>query len=186
MVSDAVLSVEELLARSAAAVKSGKLSKNASAVEKLLAQRDTPIEDTIDLSPVGKLLQAQKKTAAKQENYFESDDYLRLKVSQLRQQLAIYTNLPGLDPNGAVVGGIEAEIRDLIGKQQAQLAEANKKTKEAEEKLAEQERLKALALPSPEDLLKKLRGEAEPEPLSKEVQALLDRAKKGATVNTSA
>jgi len=180
------LSVEDLLARSAAAVKSGKTSKNMSAVEKLLAENGEGITDTVNLSPVQKILTAQKADTEKKENYFESDDYMKLKVNQLRAQLAIYSNLPGLDPNGAIMGGIEAEIRDIIGKQQEKLAEANKKSAEAEAKLKEQEEAKANALPTAEELLAKVKGTAKPEPLSKEVQALLDKAKKGASVNTSA
>lgn len=180
------LSPEELLARSAAAVKSGNTSKPKSAVEKLLAQRDEPLEDVADISPVAKLLAQQEKSAKKIVNYFESDEYLRQKVSQLRGQLAIYTTLPGLDPSGAVVDGIEKEIKDLLKKQNATLQETLKKSKEAEAKLEEQKKLDALKLPSPKELLEKLQGTAKPDPLSKEVQALLDKSKKAVSVNTTA
>ncbi len=174
MVSDAVLSVEELLARSAAAVKSGKSTANLSAVGKLLAARDTPIEDTVDISPVQKILQAQEADKAAKTNYFDSDDFLRLKISQLRSQLAIYTTVPGLDANGAIVGGIEAEIRDIIGKQQATIQESLSKADEAKATLDEQERLKALAGPTPEELLAKIQGTAAKDPISDAAQKLLD------------
>ncbi len=184
MTDVAPLTAEEMLARSAASVASGKTKANMSAVEKLLAENGEGITDTVNLSPVQKILQAQKKDADKQENYFDSDDYLRLKINQLRGQLAIYSNLPGLDPNGAVMAGIEAEIKGIIEKQQATLAESNKKAAEAEAKLKEQELAKANALPTPDELLAKIQGTAKPPPLSKEVQALLDKSKKG--VDTTA
>lgn len=172
------LSVEDMLARSASAVKSGNTSANQSAVQKLLAQRDAPLEDTVSLSPVQKILAAQEKEAAdKQESYFDSDAFLRLKINQLRGQLALYSTLPGLDPNGAVMGGIEAEIKGIIQKQQATLKESQTKADEAKAKLEEQERLKAAALPSPETLLARVGG-TEPKPaISKEAQAMLDKVR---------
>ena len=177
------LSAEELLARSAAAVKSGNTTKNQSAVQKLMAQCSSPIEDNVDLSDVQKLLKQQQKDAKKIVNYFESDDYIRMKVSQLRGQLAIYTSMPGLDPSGAVVGGIEAEVRAILKKQQAALQESTRKATAAQEKLKENDRLKALELPSASALLAKIQGTAKPPALSKEVQALLTNAKNGTTVN---
>lgn len=183
----APLTAEELLARSAAAVKSGKTKGNMSAVEKLLAEHGEPV-DTVSLSPVQKILQAKQKAESDKENYFESDDYLRLKVSQLRAQLAVYSNLPGLDPSGAVMGGIEAEIRDIISKQQAALAESNKKAAEAEAKLKEQEAAKALALPSPDELIKRalngVNGVKPATALTPEAKALLEKSAKA--VDTTA
>ncbi len=175
MVGDVVLSPEELLARAAANVKSGKTAANASAVQKLLAQRDTPIEDTIELSPVQKILQAKEAQEAKaSESYFDSDEFLQLKANQLRAQLAIYSNVPGLDPTGAVLNGIEAEIRDILEKQQAKLNETLEKSDEAQAKLAEQERLAGLAPVSAEDMLAKVQGTAEKKKISDAAQKLLD------------
>lgn len=187
MTDVAPLTADEMLARSAAAVKSGKTSGKMSAVEKLLAENGDP-EDTVQLSPVQKILQAKEKAESKTKNYFESDDYLRMKVGQLRAQLAVYSNLPGLDPNGAVMAGIEAEIRGIIEKQQATLAESQKTADEAKAKLEEAERLKALALPSPDDLIKRAANRLagiEPETeLSAEVKALLEKSK--SNVDTTA
>lgn len=182
------LTVEEMLARSAANVKSGKTAANASAVQKLLAKNgDVDPEDIVELSPVQKIIQQQKEEADKVESYFDSDEFLQLKISQLRGQLAIYTTLPGLDPNGAVIGGIEAEIKDIISKQQDKLAEATKKSDEAEAKLKEQEAQKALeeGILSADDMLDRLNGKTKTTTLSKEAQALLDKVK-GSTVNTTA
>lgn len=186
MTDIAPLTAEEMLARSAAAVKSGKTTAHMSAVQKLLAENGDGEEDIVTLSPVQQILQARKQAEESKENYFESDDYLNLKVGQLRAQLAIYTNLPGLDPNGAVLSGIEAEIKDLLSKQQEKLNESTKASQEAEDKLAEQERLKALELPSPESLLAKVRGETKKPALSDAVRALLDKAQKGASLDTTA
>lgn len=186
MVSDAVLSAEEMLARAAANVRSGNTTANQSAVQKLLSQRENPLpEDTVELSPVQKILQAQQAEADSVESYFESDAFLQLKINQLRGQLALYSTLPGLDPNGGVIAGIEAEIRAIIEEQQATLqatlAEADAKQAE----LAEQDAARANTLPSADDLLARVRGEAPAEELSSEVQALLERAK-GAVVDTTA
>lgn len=188
MVSDvgSVPSVEEMLARSAANVKSGKTTKNMSAVQKLLAENGEP-EDTVEISPVQKVLQKQLSDAKKVENYFDSDQFLQLKIGQLRGQLAIYSTLPGLDPSGAVIGGIEAEIKDIIGKQQAKLKASLDKSAEAEKKLKEAEAQKALdaEIPTAQALLDKINGKTTKTALSKEVQALLNKVK-GSTVNTSA
>ena len=179
MVSDVgPLSAEDMLARAAKNVATGNTSKNMSAVEKLLAQRETPIEDTVDLSPVQKLLQEREsREAEKAVPYTEQDWFLKLKINQLRAQLAIYTTVPGLDPNGAVLNGIEAEIKSIIEKQQATLQESLKKSDEASAELAEKERLAALEGYSPEELLARAQGTAPETTLSKEVQALLDKIK---------
>ena len=179
-----VLSAEEMLARASKNVATKKTSANMSAVEKLLAQRDTPIEDTVDISPVQKLL--QERTAREEEKavpYTEQDWFLDLKINQLRSQLALYSTVPGLDSGGAIMAGIEAEIKELYAKQQAQIQESLDKSAEAEEKLAEQERLKALELPSAEELLARVQGTAPKQKLSDEAKALLDKVK---SVNTTA
>ena len=176
-----VLTPEQMLANAAAAVKSGNTSKNQSAVQK----SDT--QDTVVLSPVEKVLQKQADDAKKVESYFDSDAYLEQKVSQLRGQLAIYTTLPGLDPSGSVVNGIGAEIKDLLSKQQDKLAASNQKAADAQAKLDEENKQKALdaEITSSDDMLAKVQGKLKPAPLSQEVQALLDTVK-GSNVNTTA
>lgn len=179
MVSDVgPLTPEEMLARSAKNVSSGNTSKPKSAVEKLLAERETPLEDQVDISPVQRLLnEREAKAKEKAIPYTEQDWFLQLKINQLRAQLATYSSVPGLDPTGAAMSSIEAEIRDIISKQQATLQESLKKADEAKAKLAEQDRLKALEGPSPEELLAAVQGTAPKATISKEAQALLDKLK---------
>jgi hypothetical protein len=185
MVSDAtlgsVLSVDDMLARSREAVKSGKTTANMSAVEKLLAGRDEP-EDTVDLSPVQKLLARQQQDQEK-ESYFESDDFYRLKVQQLQGQLALYATLPGLDPDGSNIAQIQGQIQAIIDVQQQKFAEIEAKRLEAQTAQEEKERLAALEGPSPEDLLAKLRGELPEEELSRDVKNLLRNV--GASIDIS-
>ncbi|MCB9996573.1 MAG: hypothetical protein H6869_09075 [Rhodospirillales bacterium] len=179
-----VLSAEEMLARAAKNVASGKTTANQSAVQKLLAQRDTPIEDTVELSGVQKLLQAREaQDAERAVPYTEQDWFLELKVNQLRAQLAIYSAVPGLDSNGAVLSGIEAEIKDIIEKQQAKLQESLSKADDAQAALEEQDRLRAAELFTPEQLLDRLNGNGQKTELSAEAKALLDKVK---SVNTTA
>ena len=185
MVSDAVLSAEEMLARAAANVRSGNTTANQSQVQRLLAQRETPIEDTVDISPVQKILQQQAAEAEETVSYFESDDYLQLKVQQLQGQLAIYSTLPGLDPSGSILSSIEAEIRDLIAGQQEKLNEILERGEDADAQLREQEAARAAELKSADDLLATVRGENAPDAISDEAQALLDSVR-GSTVDTSA
>ena len=175
-----VLSAEEMLSRSAKNVASGKNSKPKSAVEKLLAQRENPLEDIVDISPVQRLLKDREaKAKEKAVPYTEQDWFLQLKMNQLRAQLATYSSVPGLDPNGAAMNSIEAEIKSIIQKQQATLQESLKKADEAKAKLDEQERLKALEGPSPEELLARLNGTAKKPEMSKAVKAMLEKAAKG-------
>ena len=187
MVSDVggVLTAEQMLERSRKNVASGKTTANMSAVEKLLAQRETPIEDTVQLSPVQKIIQAQKKTAEKKENYFESDAYMELKVQQLRGQLALYSTLPGLDPNGGVMAGIEAEIKGIIEQQQTKLKETLDKGKAKEDELKAKQEALAAELVSPDDMLARVQGKEQKETISDAAKKLLDKVK-GSTVNKSA
>lgn len=157
-----VLSPEELLARSAEAVKN-KVPAGGSAVQKLLAQRDTPLEDTVDLSPVARLLKAQEaaKTKQKSENYFESDGYLRAKVVQLQFQLDFYSRIGG-DLGESGVASVEAEIKGILQKQQAKLKaktdEAAAKQKELDAANADKNRFAGLL--TPDQLLKKASGQS--------------------------
>ena len=187
MVSDVLLTPEEMIAKAAKAVETNTAGKNQnlSKVQQLLAGRE--FEDTVELSPVQKILQAQKAEAESQESYFESDDFIRLKVDQLRSQLALYSTLPGLDPSGGAIAGIEAEIQSILEQQQEKLAESTSKADEAQAKLEEQRIAEAreAELFSAEELLARLNGETETEGLSDAAQALLDKVK-GSVVDTSA
>lgn len=169
--SGGVLSVDEMLARSKEAVKSGKTTKNMSAVEKLLARREDPV-DTVDLSPVQKLLQRQKSKKSG-ESFFESDAYLKMKVNQLHGQLAIYATLPGLDPDGSNMDRIQAEIQAIAQIQQSQFAEIEAKRLEAQAAQQDKDRLKALEGLSADDMLARLSGVAPKEELSSDVKNLL-------------
>lgn len=173
------LSVEELLERSKAAAAS-KTPAGGSKIQQMLAGREDG--DTVDLSPVAKLLLASKAEGAKKAvPYTEQDWYLKAKVSQLKGQIQLYSTLPGLDPGGAVMEQLTKEVNELVGKQQAKL---KKSTAEAAAKQAELDKLEAEKENAPmsvEDMLKNAQNRAngiEPsEPLSKEAQALLDKAK---------
>lgn len=160
---DTVLSVDDLLARSAKAAASKSGSKNQSAVQKLLAGREDP-EDTVDLSPVARLVKQSEAQRAKTSTPFtEQDWYLKAKVSQLKAQIEIYSNLPGLDPSGAIMDSLSKEVRELVAKQQAKLKkssdEAAAKKKQLDELNAEKDRFKNL--PTPDQLLKRSRTLAE-------------------------
>lgn len=182
-----VLSVDELLARSKAAVAKKSTSSGGSKIQQMLAGREE--SDSVNLSPVAKLLQSQKTEAAKASVPFtEQDWYLNAKVAQLKGQIQTYSNLPGLDPSGAIMDGLTKEVNALVTKQQAKIRASSE---EAAKKQAELDKLNAEKANAPIDvdtLLKnaKLRSEGK-EPtvaVSKEVQALLDKAKNG--VNTTA
>lgn len=172
------LSAEEMLQRAAQNVASGNNSKPKSAVEKLLAEREAPLEDKVDISPVQRLLQEREaRTKDKVTPYTEQDWFLRLKINQLRAQIHTYSTVPGLDPSGEIMAGIEKEVMAILKKQNDRLQESLKKGDEAKARLEEQKRLEALKGPSPADLLAKVQGKLKKPALSKEVQALLDKLK---------
>ncbi|MCM2343771.1 MAG: hypothetical protein NDJ24_04345 [Alphaproteobacteria bacterium] len=148
--------------------------------------------NTASLSPVQRLIKQQEDEAARykvgtdDEPYTEQDWYINAKVAQLKGQIYTYSNFPGLDPSGAMMDSLTAEVNELVGKQQAKLKKAND---EAAAKQAELDRLeeeKRNAPISVEDLLAraKLRAEGkEPEAeLSDAVKKLLDKSK-GALVD---
>ncbi len=187
MVSDStlnqgVLTPEQMIANAreaAEAARQNRLRPGASEVERLLAERDTPL-DTVQLSPVERILQAREQEAQRaiDNNYFESDEYIQLKVNQLRSQLSIYSNLPGLDPTGGILDSIEAEIREILEKQAADLAESEAAAAEAEARIAEQERERANAALSPEEMLQRaadsVNGVTRPTEVTDAAQRLLD------------
>jgi len=198
---DSVLSVEDLLSRSAAAVKS-RTPAGGSAVQKLLAGRDTT--EAVQLSDVQKLTKASDDAKkATSTPYTEQEWYLKAKVAQLKGQIELYSNLPGLDASGALMDQLTKEVNELVTKQQKQLKEAQKA---AADKQAELDKIKndpARFIPSADQLLQRTKdrlagkevGDFNPDApksgVSSDVQKLLDNAKaaakkKGSTVNTTA
>ncbi|MFN3827002.1 MAG: hypothetical protein ACK4NR_05180 [Micavibrio sp.] len=156
----------------------------------------TTVNTTIssDTSPVQRLLKQQQEAADRlkqgsDEPYTEQEWYINAKVAQLKAQIYTYSNFPGLDPSGAIMDSLTAEVNDLVGKQQAKL---KKSQDEAAAKQAELDRLEEERKNAPisaEELLEraKLRAEGK-EPaseLSDEVKKLLEKSK-GALVDTTA
>lgn len=175
-----------MLANSKAAAASTSSDSSKSKVQQLLAGRDPG--DTVELSAVAKQL-ATKTAAAPKESFFDSDVYLRAKVSQLKGQLALYTTLPGLDPGGGVIDSITKEVNDLVNKQKAKLKAS---TDEAAKKQAEldKQNLNAYKGVSSKDMLARSNqlattGKIADSPVSNAVQKMLDKAK-GSNVDTTA
>ncbi len=204
MTDIAPLSVDELLARAAANAKN-RTPAGGSAVQKLLAGREDPV-DTVELSAVQKFLKEQEaRNPAKKESYFDSDQYLNAKVVQLRFQLDFYSRLGG-DIGNSAMESIEKEIRGIIAQQQEKLKKTNDEAaaKQKELDAANAEKNKFAGLPNADQLIERalarLNGEVVPEftapsdddkAESDAVAALLKRAKdavaaRGSTVNTSA
>ena len=182
-----VLSADEMLANAKAAAAASASSSSKSKVEQLLAGRDP--SDTVQLSTVAKLL-ATKATAAAKESYFDSENYLTTKVSQLKAQIATYTNLPGLDPSGGVLDSLTDEVNKLVNKQKAKLKETTDAAAAKQKELDEQNK-NAYKGVSSKDMLNRSKtlattGSLPDEAISAEAQALLDKLKKGSTVNTTA
>lgn len=145
----------------------------------------TTTTTTADLSPVQKMLKLQQEEAARNkvssDPYTEQDWYVNAKVAQLKGQINLYSNLPGLDPSGAIMDSLTDEVNALVQKQQEKLraSQAESAKKQAELDRLEQEKKNAPL--SAEKLIEraKLRAEGKPleEEISKEAQALLDKYK---------
>lgn len=171
---DSVVSAEQMLANAAKAVASGKTTKNMSAVQKLLAGREET--DTVELSPVAKILAKQQKAAeAKAKSFEESDEFLQMKARELSRRLQMYSRIPGME---AVYAATEQEARELVSKiaerQKASADELAAKQKELEEARKKNES----TLLTPEQLLARLNGEAEVNPeKQKAADALLKKLK---------
>jgi hypothetical protein len=133
-------SVEDLLSRSKAAAESGSTA-GMSKIQKMIAEMEKGTTDTVNLSPVARLL--KQEAAAKPDTstpYTEQDWYINAKVAQLQGQLNMYSTLPGLDPSGAIMQSLEDEIYGLVESQQAKL---KKSQDEAAAKQAELDKLNA-------------------------------------------
>lgn len=184
-----VTSVDDMLANAKAAAASNSSSGTKSAVQKLLdAHGDNGTTDTVELSPVAKLLQA-KTTAAAKTSYFDSDEYLTAKVAQLKGQLAIYTTLPGLDPSGGVVDSITKDVNELVKKQQDKLKASQAEAKAKQDELAKTQANQYQGVASA-DMLSRSKalattGKLPDGAVSSDVQAMLDKLK-GSSVNTTA
>lgn len=182
-----ILSADELLARSQAAVASRSSTTGGSKIQQMLAAREDGGADTVSLSPVARLLQSKQTEAAKTSTpYTEQDWFLNAKVAQLKGQIQLYSSVPGLDPSGAVMQSLEKEVVALVTKQQDKLKASQA---EAAKKQAELDRLEAerKAAPTSADALlerAKLRSEGKsiPVEVSSDVQKLLDNVK-GQVVN---
>lgn len=174
-----VLSVDDMLANAKKAAASN--AKPKSAVEKLLA--DHPTDDSPKLSAVAKLTATAAKAKPK-ESYTEQEWYIKAKVAQLKTQIQIYSNLPGLDPSGGIMESLTKEVNELVSKQKAKLKVSQD---ELDAKQAEYDKLHANDYKgvSSDDILSKAKG-TYVAPVSDEVKKLLASAKKGATVDTLA
>lgn len=183
----AVVSVEDMLANSKAAAAASSSSSGKSKVEQMLAGRDP--SDTVELSPVAKLLQTST-AAAKKESYFDSDEYITAKVAQLKGQLALYTTLPGLDPGGGVIDSLTKEVNDLVTKQKDKL-KASQDAADAKQKELDEQNKNAYKGISSDAMLNRSKqlattGQiADSTDVSSDVQKMLDKVK-GSTVNTTA
>jgi hypothetical protein len=181
---------EELIERAKKAVETKQSTAGMSAVQKMLAEHgDTDESDTVQLSPVAKMLAAKNAEKTKTSTpYTEQDWYISAKVNQLRGQLALYSTLPGLDPGGNIMNGIEKEIKDILKKQQDTLAKTQADAAAKQEELAKQQAA-AYQGASSDQMLANAKNAANgvkaEAPLSDAAKALLDKIK-GGTVNTTA
>lgn len=182
-----IASVEDMLARAKAAAATKGSTAGLSRVQQMLAGTETT--DTVELSPVAKLLQSSAANAPKKNSYMEEDWFINAKVAQLKGDIALYSTLPGLDPSGAMMESLTQEVNALVKSQQDKLKAA---TAESDKKQAELDRLekeKADAPMSADDMLKaaknRANGIAVETPISTAVQAMLDKAK-GALVDKKA
>lgn len=167
-------------AKAAAAAKAAGKKAGLSKVQQMLAGVEL---DTVQLSPVAKQLLAQQQAQPSSTPYTEQEWFVNAKISQLRAQIEIYSNLPGLDPSGSMMNALTAEVNGLVKKQQDELKATNAKADEAKAKLLEQEAAEKLekSIPSVETLLKRAKGGAAGEVLpSYESTTTVDTAKENA------
>lgn len=199
-----IYTAEELLARARAGTSgtdgsdsSGILSANELLSRASKRERGEVVQDKVELSDpansaVQKLVRQQEEAKKKLESkgdYTEQEWYINARVAQLKGQIQIYANLPGLDPSGAVMDALAKEVNELVSGQREKLLEANKKAKEAQDELDRQKAEATAKGPTPEELLRnvknKLSGAAPSPVITKEVQALLEKSK-GALLNQTA
>jgi hypothetical protein len=184
------LTAEEMIARAQKAVETQNANGAQSAVQKLLAEHGDADADTVELSPVAKLLAAKSAQAEQTSTpYTEQDWYLTAKVTQLRGQLETFSTIPGLDPSGSVIDSIGKEINDILAKQQAKLKKTQDDAAAKQAELAKQQ-ANAYQGVSSADMITNAKNAASgiktEAPISAEAQALLDKIQKGGTVDTTA
>ncbi len=161
-------------------VTSGRVVNSAT----LVSTSDSP-------SPVQRRLQEQNppKTEEEKKSYTEQDWYIRAKVSQLRTQIFLYSNLPGLDPSGLVMDSLTKQVNELVVKQQEKIAAARKEAEEKQAILDADAAAKANAPLTAEALLERAKMRADgiepPIEVTPEAQALLDKVR-GTTVDQTA
>lgn len=193
MVTDigSVLSVEDMLARSKAAAESKASAAGGSKIQQMIAAMENVGQtDTVNLSPVAKLLKTTETSKSDSVPFTEQEWYINAKVAQLKGQIQMYSTLPGLDPSGAVMDSLTEEVNALVKSQQDKLAKSQAEAKEKQDQLEKLEQERANAPMSAEAMLKKVKnqvdGVAETKELSKDVQAMLDKLKTGSVVNKTA
>lgn len=151
-----ILSVDEMLAKAKAAAATKGGSKNLSAVQKLLAGREE--SPTLNMSPVQRALYEQEQSKPKQQElYTEQDWFIKARVAQLKGQIQLYTNLPGLDPSGAIMEQLTKEVTTLVKKQADKIKELNAEAQKKQEELAKKQAAEYKGL-SAEDMLKRTKA----------------------------
>lgn len=186
-----LLSVEDMLARSKAAAESKSSAAGGSKIQQMIAAMENGGQtDTVDLSPVAKLLKGETSAKSDSVPFTEQEWYINAKVAQLKGQIQMYSTLPGLDPSGAVMDSLTQEVNALVSSQQEKLAKSQAEAAEKQAQLDKLEKERTDAPMTAEAMLKKTKnqvnGVAETKEISKEVQALLDKLKAGSVVNKTA
>lgn len=193
MVTDigSLLSVEDMLARSKAAADSKASAAGGSKIQQMIAAMENGGQtDTVNLSPVAKLLKTTETSKPDSVPFTEQEWYINAKVAQLKGQIQMYSTLPGLDPSGAVMDSLTQEVNALVNSQQEKLAKSQAEAKEKQDQLDKLEKERAAAPMSAEAMLKRVKNQIEGTPekkeLSSEAQAMLDKLKSGSVVNKTA
>ncbi len=152
------------------------------------------------MSPVQRVAYELTQSKPKaQEPYTEQEWYIKAKVNQLKAQIETYTNLPGLDPGGGIMGALGKEVTDLVKKQAAKIKESTDAAaaKQAELDAKNAEKNLFAGLPTADQMLKRnearMRGEKVADfsttlSVDPKKQAAVDALLKkvGATVNKTA
>lgn len=80
--------------------------------------------NSTDISPVQRMLQAQKAKENTKTSYFDSEDYLRMKAFEIRRRITMYQSL-GLQQEYQLA---QQEGAEVVKKYQALLAKSLKKS----------------------------------------------------------
>ncbi len=143
---------------------------------------DPPIVQTI--SPAASSLTPAKPAAP--VPYTQQDWYITAKVAQLKQQIQLYSTLPGLDPGGSIMASLTKQVNDLATQQQNKLNASNAKAAAAQKQLDAANAAKDQTT-SASALLAQVQGTNQTPALSDAANALLQQAQQQASgVNTLA